>query len=85
MARLTAAPVTIGCLWCTTCLSTWNRHPDARVTEHIDILPTVLDPIGYHRPFFSFGHSSVRREAAPYAATARDHLYLLMGDGHELY
>ena len=58
---------------------------DARVTQHIDILPTVLDLIGYHRPFFSFGHSSVRREAAPYAATARDHLYLLMGDGHELY
>lgn len=29
------------------------------VTQHIDILPTVMELVGYNKPFFSFGHSSI--------------------------
>lgn len=55
-----------------------------RVTQHIDILPTVLDLIGYEEPFFSFGQSALREDAPAYGVTARDHLYLLFSEYEEL-
>lgn len=33
--------------------------PNDGVTQHIDILPSVMELIGYDKPFFSFGHSSI--------------------------
>lgn len=47
-----------------------------RVTQHIDILPTVMDLIGYARPFFSFGSSALRDERAPLAVTRTTGSYL---------
>lgn len=47
-----------------------------RVTQHIDILPTVLDLIGHDEPFFSFGSSALRSERAPMAVTHTTGSYL---------
>jgi Sulfatase len=47
-----------------------------RVTQHIDILPTVLDLIGYDKPFFSFGSSALRDERASIAVTHTTGSYL---------
>ncbi len=38
-----------------------------RITQHIDIGPTVLDMIGHAKPFFSFGASALREERIPIA------------------
>jgi len=51
-----------------------------RVTQHIDILPTVLDLIGHRRPFFSFGHSALRPASPPYAVMASNQVYHAVGD-----
>ncbi|HRH36742.1 MAG TPA: LTA synthase family protein [Flavobacteriales bacterium] len=40
-----------------------------RVTQHIDILPTTLDLLGYSMSFFSFGSSALRNERAAVAVT----------------
>ena len=34
---------------------------DSIVTQHIDIMPTVLDILGYNKPFISFGESVFRK------------------------
>ena len=34
---------------------------DSVVTQHIDIMPTVLDILGYNKPFISFGESVFRK------------------------
>lgn len=49
-----------------------------RVTQHIDILPTVLDLIGYEEPFFSFGGSALREESMPCMVTASTATYLIV-------
>lgn len=46
-----------------------------RVTQHIDIVPTVLDVIGYSKPFFSFGHTAVHSVVQPYAIWSNNGLY----------
>lgn len=51
-----------------------------RVTQHIDILPTVLDLIGHRAPFFSFGHSALRLASPPYAVMASNQVYHCVGD-----
>ncbi|MEO8589206.1 MAG: LTA synthase family protein [Flavobacteriales bacterium] len=51
------------------------------VTQHIDILPTALDLIGYDRPFFSFGHSAMRRQSPPYAIMASNGVYNIISAG----
>ncbi|MBL7947339.1 MAG: sulfatase-like hydrolase/transferase [Flavobacteriales bacterium] len=53
---------------------------EARVTQHIDILPTVLDLIGHRSPFFSFGHSAVRKDGPPYAIMASNGIYQCVSD-----
>ena len=35
---------------------------DSVVTQHIDIMPTVLDFLGYNKPFISFGESVFRKK-----------------------
>lgn len=51
-----------------------------RVTQHIDILPTVLDLIGYPSPFFSFGHSALDPFSPPYAIMASNGIYQCVSD-----
>ena len=51
-----------------------------RVTQHIDILPTVLDLLGYTSPFFSFGHSSLDVMSPPYAVMSSNGIYQCVGD-----
>ncbi|HRH71354.1 MAG TPA: LTA synthase family protein [Flavobacteriales bacterium] len=55
-----------------------------RVTQHIDILPTILDLLGYEKPFFSFGHSALRLESPPYAVMASNGIYQCIGDRSQL-
>ncbi len=51
-----------------------------RVTQHIDVLPTVLDLIGHRKPFFSLGHSALRPFSPPYAVMASNQVYHAVGD-----
>lgn len=51
-----------------------------RVTQHIDILPTVLDLIGHRSPFFGFGHSALRPTSPPYAVMASNGIYQCVSD-----
>jgi len=55
-----------------------------RVTQHIDILPTALDLIGHHAPFFSFGHSALRPASPPYAVMASNRIYHMIGDRFQI-
>lgn len=50
------------------------------ITQHIDIMPTVLDFIGYNKPFFSFGKSALKNES--WALLGNDHeKFLITEDG----
>ncbi|MBL0127534.1 MAG: sulfatase-like hydrolase/transferase [Flavobacteriales bacterium] len=51
---------------------------EERVTQHIDILPTVLDLVGYDKPFFSFGKSALRDERMACMVTASTGTYLII-------
>ena len=55
-----------------------------RITQHIDIVPTVLDLLGYEEPFFSFGHSALRPDGPPYAVMASNGIYQCIGDRFQL-
>ncbi|MGV9013918.1 MAG: LTA synthase family protein [Flavobacteriales bacterium] len=55
-----------------------------RVTQQIDILPTVLDLIGYPEPFFAFGSSTLRNERAPAAVSENSATWLIIGDSCQL-
>ncbi|MGV3638047.1 MAG: LTA synthase family protein [Flavobacteriales bacterium] len=51
-----------------------------RVTQHIDILPTVLDLVGHRGTFFSFGQSTLREEGPAYAVMASNGIYQCVSD-----
>lgn len=53
---------------------------ETRTTQQIDILPTVLDLIGYREPFFAFGSSSLRNERIPAAVSESSGTWLLISD-----
>ncbi|MCB0792473.1 MAG: LTA synthase family protein [Flavobacteriales bacterium] len=55
-----------------------------RVTEQIDVLPTVLDLIGHRDPFFAFGHSALRATSPPYAISSSNGVYRMIGEEHLL-
>ncbi len=55
-----------------------------RVTQHIDILPTVLDQVGYSKPFFAFGSSSLRHERTPAAVSENNGTWLIVGHNQQL-
>lgn len=57
---------------------------ETRVTQQIDILPTVLDIIGYPKPFFAFGSSVLRNERIPAAVSESNATWLLIGDSCQL-
>ena len=33
------------------------------ITQHIDIMPSLLDALGYSKPYFSFGESVFQKES----------------------
>jgi len=47
----------------------------ARVTQQIDILPTVLDLLDHNKEFFSFGHSALRNETPNFAIMSSNGIY----------
>ncbi len=51
---------------------------DARTTQQIDILPTVLDLIGHDEPFFAFGSSTLRLERPPAAVNEGSATWLIV-------
>ena len=51
---------------------------DARTTQQIDILPTVLDLIGHSGPFFAFGSSTLRMERPPAAVNQGSATWLIV-------
>jgi phosphoglycerol transferase MdoB-like AlkP superfamily enzyme len=55
-----------------------------RITQQIDILPTVLDLMGYPKPFFAYGSSSLRRERLPAAVSESNATWLAIGDSCQL-
>ncbi len=57
---------------------------EERVTQHVDIVPTVLDLIGYDAPFFAFGHSALRPASPPYAIWTNNGLYSITSATRQL-
>src|SRR5690606_13449256 len=55
-----------------------------RVAQQIDILPTVLDLMGYPKPFFAFGSSSLRTEHLPVAVSESNATWLAIGDSAQI-
>ncbi len=51
---------------------------DVRTTQQIDILPTVLDLIGYDKPFFALGSSTLRMERPPAAVNQGNATWLIV-------
>ncbi len=49
-----------------------------KTVQQIDILPTLLDYLGYNKPFFSFGHSALREEGPEFVINAN-------GSGYQWY
>jgi glucan phosphoethanolaminetransferase (alkaline phosphatase superfamily) len=43
------------------------RGSDSTTVQQIDILPSVLDLLGYDKPYFAFGHSAFDKSAAHFA------------------
>ncbi len=50
-----------------------------RVTQQIDILPTLLEMIGYEKPFFSFGASALKDPGMPIAIVRSNAMYNAIG------
>lgn len=57
---------------------------DDRITQQIDILPTVLDILGYAKPFFAFGSSVLRDERIPAAVCKSGSTWLITTDHCQL-
>jgi phosphoglycerol transferase MdoB-like AlkP superfamily enzyme len=49
------------------------------VTQHIDILPTVLDLVGHDDAFFAFGHSMLRKRVPPVAIWSNNGIFTITG------
>ena len=56
----------------------------SEVTQQIDILPTVLDLVGYPKPFFAFGSSVLQQERMPAAVSENSATWLIIGDSCQL-
>ncbi|MEI8278714.1 MAG: sulfatase-like hydrolase/transferase [Bacteroidota bacterium] len=54
------------------------------IAQQIDILPSVLDYLGYDQPFFAFGNSIFRKAATPYAINQLSGVYQLLINGYLL-
>lgn len=51
-----------------------------QITQQIDILPTVMDLMGYPKPFFAFGSSTLRMERTPLAVSESNATWLAIGE-----
>lgn len=60
------------------------RRAHERVTQQIDILPTVLDLLGHDEPFFSFGASMLRPGRLPAAISEASALWMVVTDSVQL-
>ncbi|MDR3274089.1 MAG: sulfatase-like hydrolase/transferase [Puniceicoccales bacterium] len=54
------------------------------VAQQIDIMPTILDLVGYDKPYFSFGHSLFEENAPRFAVNYRNGVYQIITDGYVL-
>lgn len=54
------------------------------VTQHIDILPTVLDLIGHKGAYFAFGHSLLRRRVPPVAIWTNNGIHTITGTDQQV-
>ncbi|MEO8733483.1 MAG: LTA synthase family protein, partial [Flavobacteriales bacterium] len=57
---------------------------DDQVAQQIDILPTVMDMIGYPKPFFAFGSSVLRDEGVPSSVSENSATWLIIGDSAQV-
>lgn len=51
---------------------------ESRIFSHVDVLPTILDLVGFEQPHYGFGNSYFAKTANPYAVTylsGTHHLY----------
>jgi phosphoglycerol transferase MdoB-like AlkP superfamily enzyme len=55
-----------------------------RVTQHIDILPTVADLLDHPAPFFAFGHSALRNDVPPSAVWTNNGLYTMINGAQQI-
>lgn len=65
------------------------KQINSEITQHIDILPSVLHLIGYDKPIYAFGQSVFERSYPPFAVTYTEGVhnlfferYLLTFSGH---
>jgi len=57
---------------------------DTLLAQQIDIYPTVLDMIGYKKPFRSWGRSLIRKDVDPFVITHTGNVYHFIKDGYTL-
>ena len=55
-----------------------------RTTQQIDILPSTLDLLGHHEPFFAFGSSLLRNERMPAAVSEGNATWMIITDDVQL-
>ncbi|MFN6039001.1 MAG: LTA synthase family protein, partial [Bacteroidota bacterium] len=56
------------------------KGENKNLTQQIDILPTVLDTLGYQLPFFSFGKSAFKKQHKQYSIFFENGNYFLVND-----
>lgn len=57
---------------------------DSSITQQTDILPSVLDYIGFNQPFFSFGQSCFNDNQKGFSIQYLNGIYQIIQDGHLL-
>jgi phosphoglycerol transferase MdoB-like AlkP superfamily enzyme len=55
---------------------------NSNLTQQIDILPTVLDYLGYDKPFFALGNSMFNPPAKPFVVNMRNPIYEMVIDNY---
>lgn len=55
------------------------RGTNDRITQQIDILPSVMDYLGYERPFFAMGNSIFRDDPRPAVVNYLNNAYQYLG------
>jgi len=54
------------------------------LTQQIDVMPTVLDYLGYRKPFFAFGNSAFRNDGLKFMAARLSDVYQWINNGYQL-
>jgi phosphoglycerol transferase MdoB-like AlkP superfamily enzyme len=58
---------------------------DSKTVSQIDIFPSVLDYLNYHKKFFSFGTSVFQNQNQNFAVNFLEGMYQTVSDGHILF